>query len=75
MSDLWQFRLNDSMWTWVSGFVTPQPAVHGSTMGASDGTTHPGARYGPLAWFDPDYLELWLFGGGFRMSGTMCTAS
>jgi len=63
LNDLWRYRINESMWSWIDGsYETSQPGVYGTKGNASTGN-YPGARSGAVALYDSLREEVWLFGG------------
>ena len=63
LNDLWRYRINDSVWTWVAGSnLAYQLDVYGENGHASTDNV-PSARYLAVGWHDTSNQELWLFGG------------
>jgi Galactose oxidase, central domain len=86
LNDLWEYRISDNTWTWVSGSDTANqtgsyglaPVIGPSTTVTAAGTLgltqtpgiFPGSRWGATGWVDKDG-NLWLFGGwGQDATGT-----
>lgn len=70
MNDLWIYRLNDSVWTWMSGSSVPEESggQYGA-QGVPSKLNSPGPRISSSSWYDSTKRELWLFGGyGFASS-------
>ena len=62
-NDLWNFKVDDGQWAWISGSDTAdQHGVYG-TKGSPVSTNVPGARHYAAGWFDSTAKHLWLFGG------------
>ncbi len=62
LSDLWKFNISTNQWTWVNGSnISDQPTIYG-TMGVSNPTNMPGARWSYTHWKDGDG-NFCMFGG------------
>jgi gliding motility-associated-like protein len=59
-SDLWEYRISDNQWAWMSG--TRDPNIPPDQDAPEAGDHNPGARALALGWTDAQG-DLWLFGG------------
>jgi hypothetical protein len=63
IGDLWRFRINESIWTWMAG--TNGRAITGvyGTKGVPDPANYPPCREDSTGWYDPRNNELWIHAG------------
>jgi hypothetical protein len=62
LSDLWEYNITTSQWTWVGGYQTAAwQGIYG-TLGVANAGNLPGSRKGAVAWTD-SLGNFWLFGG------------
>jgi len=65
LNDLWRYKMNEGLWTWISGSETVnQLGVYGEK-GISKSDNIPGARGGSVGWLviNSENKEFWIFGG------------
>ena len=62
LNDLWKYSPSTNEWTWIGGSnITAQSGIYG-TLGISNSSNIPGARYGSNSWTD-SMGNFWIFGG------------
>jgi hypothetical protein len=62
-NDLWEFKPQTGMWTWISGSNSDGATGVYGTQGVADPANMPGARAEAVGWVDAQ-SNLWIFGGG-----------
>jgi hypothetical protein len=72
-NDLWKYRAQTGLWTWVGGpnFGVPNGTMQGfyGTRGVAAASNIPTPRSGSAGWVDSGG-NLWLFGGQYSVTGT-----
>ena len=62
LNDLWKYSTSTNEWTWIGGSNTSdQSGIYG-TLGISNTSNIPGARYSSSCWID-SIGNFWMFGG------------